>query len=118
MYIVHIHVHVHVVSKMYMYMYIRHYGIWKRWISATSACVMCNVHVKEDKYTNIVVPIVRLVGLLPLANARPRQDVMGKVHVQCIIGERERANLVVQLARIFYIYIYISLCLSCLSDHR
>ena len=51
----------------------------------TSACVMCNVHVKEDKYTNVVVPIVRLVGLLPLANARPRQDVMGKVHVQCII---------------------------------
>ena len=27
-----------------------------------------------------------------------------------VIGERERANLVVQLARFFYIYIYMSVC--------
>ena len=32
--------------------------------------------------------------------------------VYCIIGERERANLVVQLARFFYIYIYIYPALS------
>ena len=34
--------------------------------------------------------------------------IVANVLEACIIGERERANLVVQLARFFYIYIYIS----------
>ena len=40
--------------------------------------------------------------------------------LECIIGERELANLVVQLARFFYIYIYvyIYLCLSGRCTYR
>ena len=49
-----------------------------------------------------------------------------RAHINTFIGERERANLVVQLARFFYIYIYlralhipyISKCFYALLFHR
>ena len=37
-----------------------------------------------------------------------RYRLLRRLAFYCVIGERERANLVVRLARFFYIYIYIS----------
>ena len=76
-------------------------------IIALSSYLLCTECAERQLVLKVQKPSTHApVGSLPLAkNAKHSSSI--------IVGERERANLVVQLARFFYIYIYIYILGRC-----
>ena len=74
--------------------------------SAAGALPLSSMYEHCGEYTQCSYPTRVHVQLYACATT----DVNMPTRCSCIIGERERANLVVQLAQFFYIYICIYIC--------
>ena len=86
------------VEKLHIHMHMTHYSCSTVWHECASECVCtCDC---------VLVDTPKIRALLTWCKHQHVCNLLRCTYNMYIIGERERANLVVQLARFFYIYIY------------